>query len=700
MEISMRRFIQKYFSSELPEREQMYHLFCILSILGFGFCFYMSMFFMIEPLVRVLLLAGAVTGFCLFLMDVSEPEKMRLGVLSLYCIHIIIYPSYYLLTKGHPVSVPIYFVFALVLSAYMLEGRLRLIGLGVDILVFGLTFLLAEYTGLHAEKIGNQYLRQTDYILIYVAVVINGLSCAVIAYYKNRVIHDEIARNYEATEEARNAGYAKDIFLVNVSHDIRTPLNAIIGTCELTLDKEINEEVQDNMNQILNFSKALLSITNNLLDFSKLDESAIEVKEEEYDTVEFMEEIINMFSVQLLDTGIEFYSEIDATIPKKLYGDPDKLRQIMVNLISNAVKYTKEGYITLRVLNTPIDVTKCRLLFEVADTGIGIRSEEQRCIFEPFIRGEDVKDETTGFGLGLANCKVIAESMNGSIKVESNYGKGSVFSVSVPQKIKLNESIATLDKATCRAIIFEEDARQADNLQFIFRQLKQPYLFVHSMEEFQEKLKEDEYTHAFFSQNYMNMVKDRIQDEKLMKKLVLISKRNTDLQLIKSFPVLTRPIHVMTVVEAITGTKNLAKKRANRYSPFKCPTARVMVVDDNQINLQVAGGMLEKISAQVVTVLSGKECLKKLETEEFDLIFMDYMMPEMDGIDTLKNIKRMNNPKVLSIPVIALTANAVSGSKEMFLEAGFDDYISKPIDRKAFYAVVKKYIPQEKIEVE
>lgn len=696
----MRRFIQKYFSSEIPEKEQMYHLFCLLSILGFSVCFYMSMFFMIEGLIRIILLIGAALSCCLFLLDVSDPYKMKVGIAFLYTIHVVIYPSYYVLAKSHPASVPIYYISGLVLTAYMLTGKIRLICLGINASTFALSLIYAYATGLHSEKIIAHNLGEVDYIMIFVAIAINGLSCAFIAYYKNRVIHDEIMRNYEATEEARNAGYAKDIFLVNVSHDIRTPLNAMIGTCELALDKEMNEETQENLNQILNFSKALLSITNNLLDFSKLEESAIEIKEEVYDTVEFMEEIINMFSVQLLDSGIEFYSEIDAGIPKKLYGDSDKLRQIMVNLISNAVKYTKEGYITLRIINTPIDSEHCRLLLEVSDTGIGIKGEEQKTIFEPFVRGNEVKEKTTGFGLGLANCKVITEAMHGSIKVESSYGKGSTFTVAIPQKIHQLENIAFLTQGMYRVAIYEDDARQANNLQFIFRQLKTPYTFVHSEQEFMEKLADSDYSHVLFGQSHVGFVESNITDEALFKKLILISKKNTDYQMNKSYPVLVRPIHVMNVTEAMTGSRNLAKKRANRFSPFKCPAARVLVVDDNQINLQVAGGMLEKLEAQVVTVLSGKECLKKLETESFDLIFMDYMMPEMDGIDTLKNIKNMRDPKILAIPVIALTANAVSGSREMFLEAGFDDYISKPIDRKTFYAAVKKYIPQEKIEVE
>ncbi len=697
----MRRFIQKYFSSEIPEKEQLYHVFCLLSFLGFGICFYMSMFFMMEATIRIILLFGICFSFLLFLQDVSDAKIMKIAQLCLYGIHILIYPAYYLLAKGHPASVPIYFVSCLVLTAYLFEGKTRNCAIVFDMLVFGVTVLYIAQTrsALLQEKFAN--ISQADYVLIFVSIALNGLIGAMIAYYKNRLIHDEIQRNYESTEEARNAGYAKDIFLVNVSHDIRTPLNAIIGTAELAMDKEMNPESMENMNHILNFSKALLSITNNLLDFSKLEEAGLEIKEEVYDTVEFMEEIINMFAVQLLDSGIEFYTEIDASIPKKLYGDPDKLRQIMVNLISNAVKYTNEGYITLRVLNTAIDENHCRITFEVTDTGIGIRNEEQKSIFEPFVRGIDVKEKTAGFGLGLSNSKVLTEKMNGVIKVDSTYGKGSTFSVSIPQRIEQAEEIASLPKGSFRVAIFEDDTRQANNMQFIFRQLKTPYTFIHSEKEFLEVLSKDEISHVFFGQNYLKFVEENAKEEELRKKLVFISKKSAEMHGVGyNFLTLLRPVHVMNVVEIMTGTRNLAKKRADRFSPYKCPEARIMVVDDNQINLQVAGGMLEKIEAQVVTVLSGKECLKRLETEDYDLIFMDYMMPEMDGIDTLKNIKLTGNPRLLTIPVIALTANAVSGSREMFLEAGFDDYISKPIDRKTFYAAVKRFIPQDKIVVE
>ena len=405
------------------------------------------------------------------------------------------------------------------------------------------------------------------------------------------IIFMDMTEMIEAKEKADEANQAKSSFLANMSHEIRTPINAVLGMDEMILRNSHEDEILGYAQDIQTAGRTLLALINEILDFSKVEEGKMEIIPTQYELGSLINDLVNMVRDKVDKKGLKLEVEVDEGTPHKLFGDEIRIKQCMLNLLNNAVKYTEKGRVKLGVGFRKKDDKSIYLEVIISDTGIGMKQEDMEALFAPFARIEEKRNRTIeGTGLGMSITKRLLELMGTSLSVDSVYGKGSTFSFAVEQKVLSDESIGS----------FAENFRRENR-----------------------EVRKQEYKALFYA-----------------------------------------------------------------------PLAHVLVIDDTETNLIVFKGLLRETGVQIDEASSGKQALMLTEKKDYDVIFIDHMMPEMDGLETLDEMKKQKNyDKSVHI---ALTANAISGAREEYLAAGFDDYLSKPIDGTLLEVLLKKYIPESK----
>ncbi|MBO4292357.1 MAG: response regulator, partial [Lachnospiraceae bacterium] len=388
-------------------------------------------------------------------------------------------------------------------------------------------------------------------------------------------------------DAADQANQAKSNFLANMSHEIRTPMNAIIGMDEMILREAKEKNILRYAAGIEGAGRTLLSIINDILDLSKIESGKMELIPVEYDFASVLNDVVNMTRTKAENKGLSYKLEVDPEIPAVMHGDEIRIRQIILNITNNAIKYTSSGGVEIQISFRQEEKMLC---VRVSDTGIGIRAEDLDRLFSNFQRMDETRNRSIeGTGLGLAITKQLAEMMGGSVKVESTYGEGSVFTVEVHQEVVGDEKIGD------------------------------------------------------YSERHMK-----------------------------------------------------SQSEAEEFRPaFIAPTARILIVDDNEMNLEVITELMKETRIQVDTALSGSECLRMLEEKKYDLVFLDQMMPEMSGTQTLEKIRSRNLAE--GTPVIALTADAIVGSRDSYISEGFDDYLAKPVMYRELEKTLLKYIDKKHI---
>ena len=408
----------------------------------------------------------------------------------------------------------------------------------------------------------------------------------------------------KAKAEAIAAAKAKSVFLANMSHEIRTPINAILGMDTMILRESDDKDILEYAGNIQSASQTLLSLINDILDFSKIETGKLELVQGDYALSSLINDVYHMLLGKAKEKGLAFNVDSDKNLPAKLYGDEVRIRQILVNILNNAIKYTEKGSVTLNVgmseqqnadaINNN-NVTGSQpakniiITFTISDTGIGIKSENISHLFDSFSRFDENKNKhIEGTGLGLAITKQLTKLMNGKINVTSKYGEGSVFEVSIPQKVVSDLKIGDI------------------------------------------------------SEKY-----------------------------------------------------NTAPDKKKKKASFTAPDAKVLVVDDVKMNINVFKALLKRTKISVDSAISGPEALEMIKDNKYDIIFLDHMMPDMDGIETYKHMKELEENPNKDTTVIMLTANAIMGAKEEYLGIGFSDYLSKPVQAAKLEAMILKYLPEE-----
>jgi signal transduction histidine kinase/CheY-like chemotaxis protein len=497
--------------------------------------------------------------------------------------------------------------------------------------------------------------------------------------------------------EAEKATEIKSIFLANTSHEIRTPMNAILGMTELILRKDISQEVYSDALSIKNAGINLLSIVNDILDFSKIESGKLNIFPAPYSLSSLLYETLNIIRLRLANTEkpIIFLAHIDSKLPEKFLGDEIRIRQILINLLSNAVKYTKEGQIALSLTGEG-EENNLYLIFRVSDTGAGIKPEDMPKLFGEFNQLDTHRNlGVEGTGLGLAISRNLCRLMGGDITVESQFGVGSVFTARIPQQALNSEPLARVKAPdTKKVLLYDLRPAYLRSVSFSLRNLGVQTTSCRELDGLLSELESDSYSHVFISPDAAEAV-DALIKRLELKTLIVILTGMEEMPSFHHFSILIMPTYTVPIANLLNGlmTTSYQEKAIVHYT---APGAKILVADDILTNLNVAKGLMAIYQAEIHTALSGKDAIELIKKNPYDIIFMDHMMPEMDGIEAAEIIRTMEDGRFQNIPLIALTANAVTGMREMFLEHGFDDYLAKPSEISKLDTIIDKWLPQSK----
>ncbi|MDR3011690.1 MAG: response regulator [Chitinispirillales bacterium] len=510
-----------------------------------------------------------------------------------------------------------------------------------------------------------------------------------------------IVRIVAAKRKLENRERQESYFLANMSHEIRTPLNAIIGFAELAMREDIPPAAYEHVFTIKQAGANLLSMINDILDYSKMESGKMNIVNGEYHFSPLVNDIVSIIKVKAAYSRLRFVVFIDGNIPSLLIGDEIKVRQALLNVLSNAVKYTDRGFVSLTITGQTesADNSMISLDIKVADSGKGIKKEDIEKLFNDYVQVDDVKNKgIEGTGLGLVITNNILTAMGGSISVESKYGSGSVFTLSLPQKFNNPEKHAqVLDRENKGVLIYERREINADSISRTLENLDVYCTVVTSEAELDEEAKNKRYRFIFTAPIYYETVKKIMTERELDAKLVFLTEFG-DMIPDLTATMLSMPAYSATVADVLNGVSGSFNYGAKKegYAKFIAPEAKVLLVDDANTNLRVAEGLLSPYKMQITTCKSGREAIDAVKSERYDIVFMDHMMPGMDGLEATRHIRALDDEYYRKLPIIALTANAVAGAKEMFLSEGCDDFIPKPIEISKLNMVLGKWIPEEK----
>lgn len=497
----------------------------------------------------------------------------------------------------------------------------------------------------------------------------------------------------------------KDDFVANTSHELRTPVNTISGMCEILLQKPLTDDVHRNVVDIQMTSVELQNIISDVMDYSALESGTLLLSPREYNITSTINDVMNTMVFENSEKNLEVLFDCDPNIPCLLEGDEQQLRRILSSLISNAIKFTTEGGVIVSVTYRK-ERYGINLIISVRDTGIGLTLEEQEQILRGFYQQDsDRNRKSTGMGLGLTISSSLIKIMGGFMTIKSKPGYGSEFTFSIPQKVVKSDPCISLQHPGTIKMVWYYNSR-SDNALMRDALAEQINHFADYFGVASQRASTLEEVKRIASKEwgiYLVLGKDEYMQDKEyfdalagMITIVLILDYADTVNVASKIHVLHKPYNSIMLAEILNGREQPTTARRKKQKEFVAPTAKILVVDDNLMNLKVVEGLLRKYRIKIVTATSGEEALNLIDSRDYDFVFMDHMMPGMDGVECFHHIRSKPGVYFAQVPIIALTANAIAGSREMFLNEGFNEFVAKPIDTALLNDVLQRFIPMDK----
>lgn len=583
----IKKWLEPILDHNVNIQERMFRLLTGIAIAALAIMFIFGIVFKGSFKGNLLLFSAIVYVFIVFRLSVKK-HRINTGAACIVLLSYILFPLNFFMSGGMDGGAPLWFLFCFVYISVTISDKKKWLFLsGYAILI-----VICYYVAYHTTGYVRPNTIKNAYISSAAAVILIGIIISAMIMFQNLIYQQENKISEEQKKEIEMLNQSEKRFFASMSHEIRTPINTIIGLNEMILRSDVSREVAENARNIQGASKMLLTLINDILDISKIESGKMDIVNVSYETGVFFSELINIIWVKAKEKGLEFHLNIDSSIPSMLCGDEVRIKQVLINILNNSVKYTSTGSVTLSVKCERISINRVRVYYNITDTGMGIKKESIPHLFDAFQRVDEEKNRyIEGTGLGLSIVKQLVDLMGGEISVNSVYTQGSTFLITIEQDIV---------------------------------------------------------------------------DEKALGRFTLESHVNTD-------------------------------ERPQYQQSFEAPDAQLLIVDDNEMNLMVAKKLLSATKIKIDTAMSGAECLKYTQSKHYDGILMDHLMPEMDGIECLHELREQKGGMCNDVPVIALTANAGSESQLLYKKEGFSGYLAKPVNGMLLEAAVMNILPKEKV---
>lgn len=576
-------------------------------------------------------------------------------------------------------------------------------------LMFSLYLLALSYHALLLHTI-SLVMGYHDMIRLTIGcvVVLGAMSIAI--YRINR--RNNARKRYDSTlAQLETASRQNADFMSNVSHELRTPINMVLGISEVTLEKDISPEIRADIQSIQMAGKRLSNQINNILDYTEIVEGTLTSAKEEYMVTSLLNDVITTTAMQNSRHQLEMVFDMNPKIPSVLIGDAEKISHVLKILVENSIKFTEEGGIDI-CIDYRRESYGINLIIDIYDTGIGMTDSQITQMCDDFYQAESGSSRFAGgLGLGLPIARGLLHAMGGFIHFDSKAQEGLQTHIVIPQEVKDDAPSMVISNVEniCVACYFRTEKYSCDEIRVYYDKMILHMVEGLNIEGYQahnfagmlKLLKNHKITHLFIAQTeyeensayYENLPKDL--------QVVIIANKDFALDSGSRLLVIRKPFFALSVVNLLNGEakeNGFEEAQAAGRRPFSCTGVHVLVVDDEEMNLVVAKGVLGSYGIQVDTCLSGREAIARCETTAYDIVFLDHMMPGFDGVETLKHIREMNNGMYQDLPVIALTANTISGAREMFRHEGFTEFIPKPIERAVLERALRKSLPKHCIQ--